>query len=277
MYTIYFGGEFILDIRERLKKSKRVVIKVGTSTITYHENGRLNLKRIQKMAWVISDLVNQGKDVVLVSSGAIGVGSTRLNFTERPKETRKKQAAAAVGQAVLMQIYQNFFNEYNQTVAQILLTKDDVNIDERRHNVENTFRTLFEMGVVPIVNANDTISTDEIEFSDNDRLSALVAQLTSADLLIILTDIDALYDGDPRVNPDAKRISCVEKITDEIMAMAGSNGSKYSVGGMITKLEAAKMCEENNIDMVVAHGENPTIIDDVIDGLDVGTLFIGKH
>lgn len=265
-----------MDIREKLKNSKRVVVKVGTSTITYPESGRLNLKRIEKMAWVLSDLVNEGKEVVLVSSGAIGVGSIRLNFTERPKETRKKQAAASVGQAVLMQIYQNFFNQYNHSIAQILMTKDDVNIEKRRFNIENTFETLFEMGVIPIVNANDTISTEEIEFSDNDRLSAIVAEITKADLLIILTDIDALYDSDPRVNPNAKRVAVVESITDDIMAMAGTNGSKYSVGGMVTKLEAGKICVDNNIHMVVANGEDPKIIGQIIDGEDIGTFFVGK-
>lgn len=265
-----------MNIRDKIKESKRIVIKVGTSTITYPHNGRINLKRVEKLAWVLSDIVNEGKDVVLVSSGAIGVGSVRLNFTERPKEIKKKQAAAAVGQAVLMQIYQNFFMEYNHSVAQILLTKDDVEIEKRRYNIENTFETLFEMGIIPIVNANDTISTEEIEFSDNDRLSALVAEITKADLLIILTDIDALYDDDPKSNPNAKRVSYVEKITDDIMSMAGTNGSKYSVGGMATKLEAAKMCSENNIHMVIAQGDDPKIIDDIMEGMDIGTFFDGK-
>lgn len=261
-----------MNIREKLKESKRIVIKVGTSTITY-PNGRLNLKRIERLAWVLSDLRNQDKEVVLVSSGSIAIGSLRLAFAERPKETRKKQAAAAVGQAILMQIYQNFFNEYNQMVAQILLTKDVVGSDNRRSNTQNTFETLLEMGVIPIVNANDTVSTEEIEFSDNDRLSALVARLIQADLLMLLTDIDALYDSDPKSNPLAKRISYVECVTEEIEKMAGKKGSEFSVGGMETKLQAAKMCQESGVSMVIALGEDPAVIHHILDGEDLGTYF----
>lgn len=261
--------------REQLKQYKRIVIKVGTSMVTY-PNGRLNLKRVERLAWVLSDLRNQGKEVVLVTSGSIGIGSVRLAFEERPKETKRKQAAAAVGQAILMQVYQNFFNEYNQKMAQILLTKDDIINDERKNNTMNTFETLLELGVIPVVNANDTISTDEIGFSDNDKLSALVASILGADLLILLTDIDGLYDADPKENPDAKRISYVEGITQEIEAMAGEKGSKFSVGGMTTKIEAAKMCMEQKLDMVIALGENPTIVFEILDGEDVGTYFRGK-
>lgn len=261
--------------REQLKQYKRIVIKVGTSMVTY-PNGRLNLKRVERLAWVLSDLRNQEKEVVLVTSGSIGIGSVRLAFEERPKETKRKQAAAAVGQAILMQVYQNFFNEYNQKMAQILLTKDDIINDERKNNTMNTFETLLELGVIPVVNANDTISTDEIGFSDNDKLSALVASILGADLLILLTDIDGLYDADPKENPDAKRISYVEGITQEIEAMAGEKGSKFSVGGMTTKIEAAKMCMEQKLDMVIALGENPTIVFEILDGEDVGTYFRGK-
>lgn len=261
-----------LEIRQRIKESKRIVIKVGTSTITY-PNGRLNLKRIEKLAWVLSDLRNQDKEVVLVTSGAIGIGSSRLSYTERPTEIRKKQAAAAVGQAVLVQIYQKFFHEYNQTVAQILLTKDDVASEERKTNTLNTFGTLLEMGVIPIVNANDTISTYEIEFSDNDKLSALVAGLIGADLLMLLTDIDALYDKNPRTHSDAKRISYVPSITKEIEQMAGEKGSAFSVGGMETKIQAAKMCMDAGISMVIALGEEPTMIHRILEGEDVGTYF----
>jgi len=261
--------------RKSLEHSKRIVIKVGTSTITY-PNGRLNLKHIEKLSWVLADLQNQGKEVVLVSSGSIGVGSARLSYVERPTEIRKKQAAAAVGQAILMQIYQNFFNEYSQTVAQILLTKDIVDNEERRQNAVNTFETLMEMGVIPIVNANDTISTDEIGFSDNDKLSALVAGLIGADVLMLLTDIDALYDKNPRNHVDAKRISQVTEINEETMKMAGEKGSTFSVGGMETKLQAAKMCLENGVSMVIALGENPTIIHDILEGEDVGTYFHKK-
>ena len=261
--------------REQLKEYKRIVIKVGTSMVTY-PNGRLNLKRVERLAWVLSDLRNQGKEVVLVTSGSIGIGSVRLAFEERPKETKRKQAAAAVGQAILMQVYQNFFNEYNQKMAQILLTKDDIINDERKNNTMNTFETLLELGVIPVVNANDTISTDEIGFSDNDKLSALVASILNADLLILLTDIDGLYDADPKENPSAERISYVEGITQEIEAMAGEKGSKFSVGGMTTKIEAAKMCMKQKLDMVIALGENPTIVFEILDGEDVGTYFKGK-
>lgn len=264
-----------MNQREILKDCKRIVIKVGTSTITY-PNGRLNLKRIEKLSWILSDIRNQGKEVILVSSGAIGVGSTRLEFKERPTEVRKKQAAAAVGQAVLMQIYQNFFNVYTQTVAQILLTKDDIKEGERKTNTINTFETLLELGVIPIVNENDTISTFEIEFSDNDRLSAHVATLINADLLILLTDIDGLYDSDPKLNSDAKRIDVVNGVTSDIEKMAGTKGSTFSVGGMATKIAAGKMCEQSGVNMVVALGEDPAIIEDILNGEDIGTLFLAK-
>lgn len=261
--------------RERLKNCQRVVIKVGTSTLTY-ENGRLNLQRIDKLSWVISDIRNQGKDVVLVTSGAIGVGAVRLDLKKRPSKTRTKQAAAAVGQAVLMQIYQNFFIQYGQKVAQILLTKEDFKEGERLENTINTFETLFEFGVIPVVNANDTISTFEIEFSDNDSLSASVASLLHSDLLVILTDIDALYDCDPKNNQNAKRISCVEEITEEIIKMAGTKGSEFSVGGMATKLSAAQLCQGGSVNMVIAQGSDPTIIHRILEGEDEGTLFTAK-
>ncbi len=266
----------MINIRKRLSNSKRVVVKVGTSTITY-PNGRINLKRIERLSWVLTDLRNRGKDVVLVSSGAIGVGSVRLNFKQRPKEIKKKQAASAVGQAVLMQIYQNFFNEYNQTVAQILLTKEDVNNQERKENIVNTFETLFEMEIIPIINCNDAVSTFEIGFSDNDRLAAIVSSIINADLLIILTDTDALYDSDPKTNLNAKRVPFVEKVTDEIEKMAGTKGTEFSVGGMEAKIAAAKMCYEFGCDVAVALGEDPTIIHKIIDGEDVGTVFLGKQ
>lgn len=265
----------MIDISERFKNYKTIVVKVGTSTITY-PNGNLNLKMIDRLCWMLSDLKNRDKNVVLVSSGAIGVGSKCLGFAERPKVTREKQAAAAVGQAILMQIYQNFFNTYTHTVAQILLTKNDFVMNDRKINTENTFDELLSRGIIPIVNANDTTSTYEIEFSDNDRLAANVAVLLGADLLILLTDIDALYDCDPKQNENAQRIKIVEEITPEIEAMAGKAGSKFSVGGMATKIAAAKLCVTNGVDMVVADGSDATIIEKVIDGDDVGTLFLRK-
>lgn len=264
-----------MDYRERLKNAKTVVIKVGTTTIT-HKNGRTNLRRIQQLAYVIAELRNMGKDVVLVTSGAQGIGLGYMGFKSKPKDIRFKQAAASMGQATLVQIYKNFFNEYNQNVAQILLTKEDVKEGGRKETVARTFNTLLEMGVVPIVNANDAITTYEIEITDNDRLSAIVCDLVKADLLIILTDIDALYDSNPSLNKDAERISIVEKVTDDVMAMANGKGSEFSSGGMETKLMAAKMCEKTNTDVLILKGENPSIIFRAFDGEDIGTMFIGK-
>ncbi len=264
-----------MDYRKRLSESKSIAVKVGTSTITY-PNGKLNMRRIGSLARVLADFRNRGIDVVLVTSGAIGVGSIRLGYEQRPTLMREKQAAAAVGQAVLMQIYQSFFTDYNQKVAQVLLTKDDMREDERTENIINTFHTLWEMGVIPIVNANDTISTVEIGFSDNDTLAAHVASLLKMDTLVLFTDIDAMYNKDPKRNPDAERISVVDEITDEILAMAGDKGSTFSVGGMAAKLNAATECMENGIDMVIALGEKPELLFDIIDGDDIGTLFVGK-
>lgn len=260
------------EIKERIKKSKRVVIKVGTSTLTY-PNGNLNLNLINRLAWILADLRNQGREVILVTSGAIGVGSKSLNFKKRPTITREKQAAAAVGQMELMHIYQNFLGEYNQRVAQILLTKDDFRPGERKTNTNNTLETLLDFGVIPIVNANDTISTFEIEFSDNDRLSASVAALLKADLLIILTDIDALYDANPKTHPEAKRIPYVKKVTDDVLSMGGEKGSEFSVGGMETKLLAARKCYDHGVIMTILDGSNPVYIDDLIEGKDIGTVF----
>ncbi|HIW49130.1 MAG TPA: glutamate 5-kinase [Firmicutes bacterium] len=264
-----------MNVRERLKDHKRIVVKIGTATVTY-PNGRINLRRLEQLAWVLADLKNQGKEVVLVSSGAMGVGSAALGFAHRPTEIRFKQAAASVGQASLIQIYKNFFNEYNQKVAQILLTKEDIKNDTRKATASRTFETLLHLGVLPIVNNNDAVATVEFEFSDNDTLSAVVAALIRADLLVLLTDIDALYDCDPKKNPDAHRLSIVEEVTPEIMAMAGEKGSAFSVGGMETKLAAAKLCKSIGADMVIASGENPKILHRIIEGEDVGTVFIGR-
>lgn len=262
-------------IRENLKMCKRIVIKVGTTTLTYG-NGTLNLKRIERLSWVLSDLRNQGKEIVLVSSGAIAVGTDRLGLVKRPRDIRGKQAASAVGQAVLMQIYQNFFMEYNQKVAQILLTKDVIDDKVRKENARNTFSALFEMGVIPIVNENDTISIDELEFSDNDTLSAYVACLIDSDALIILSDIDGLYEEDPKKNPDAKLISVVGEINKEILDTAGISSSELGTGGMITKITAAKRATKKGIDTIIANGTEPTCIFEILEGNEVGTLFLGK-
>lgn len=260
------------DIRERIKNAKKIVIKVGTSTLTY-PNGNLNLTLINRLAWVLSDLMNQDKEVVLVTSGAIGVGSKSLGFKTRPKIIKEKQAAAAVGQMELMHIYQNFLGEYNQKVAQILLTKDDFKEGVRITNTYNTISTLINFGVLPIINANDTISTFEIEFSDNDRLSASVATLLKADLLIILTDIDALYNKNPKTHDDAQKIHYVEKVTDEILKMGGEKGSEFSVGGMETKLLSARFCYEEGVLMAILDGSNPIYIQELLEGKEIGTVF----
>jgi len=276
------SGELKMDnIRKNLCNAKRIVIKVGTSTLTY-ESGQINFSRIDKLARVISDLENQGKEVVLVSSGAIGVGVSKLGLKGRPKAIREKQAVAAVGQCELMHIYSKMFSEYSHTVAQILLTKDVVTEEHKRTNVTNTFETLIEMGIIPIVNENDTVSIDEIKvgqkdaFSENDTLSAVVAKLIKADLLIILSDIDGFYDSDPRENPDSKLISVIEEITPEIEKCAGGAGTKRGTGGMATKLIAAKTATSAGVSMVIASGENPEIVLDILKGEHIGTLFLPK-
>jgi glutamate 5-kinase len=269
------------DRRDDLSKAKRIVVKVGTSTLTY-DTGLINLSRIDKLARVLSDLVNQGKDVVLVTSGAIGVGVGKLKLKEKPKLIREKQAAAAIGQCELMHIYSKFFSEYGHTVGQILLTRDVVDDDHRRENVINTFESLLEFGVVPIVNENDSVAIDEIEcrefkvFGDNDTLSAIVAKLINADLLVILSDIDGFYDCDPRKNSCSHMISVVEEITPEIEKCAGGEGSKRGTGGMITKLRAAKIVNSSGIDMVLSNGDNPEVLLDIVSGKNVGTLFTSK-
>ncbi|HHV97905.1 MAG TPA: glutamate 5-kinase [Clostridiaceae bacterium] len=270
-------------LRQRLKNAKRIVVKVGTSTLTY-DTGNINLSRIDKLSMVLSDLVNQGKEVILVTSGAIGVGVGKLKLKERPKTIREKQAVAAVGQCELMHIYSKFFSEYGHIVGQILLTRDVVEDEYRRRNVINTFETLLEKGIVPIVNENDSVCVkelggengDNLVFGDNDTLSAIVAILVKADLLIILSDIDGLYDCDPRKNKNSHKIPIVYEITPEIENCAGGVGSEQGTGGMITKILAAKEVTKEGIDMVLANGKEPSIIMDIINGLDVGTFFVGK-
>lgn len=261
------------DYRERLKDAETIVIKVGTSTITY-ETGKLNLGHLEKLAFVISDLRNQGKKVVLVTSGAIGVGINKLGLKEKTAVMSEKQAAAAIGQCELMHIYNKMFSEYGYVVGQILLTREEIDFDERRNNVINTFSTLLEYNAIPIVNENDSIAVEEIEFGDNDTLSAIVSKLIAADLLIILSDIDGLYSADPRTDPEAKLIEVVEEINDEIEKSAGGAGSGRGTGGMVTKLMAARIATQAGTDMVVANGDNPYIIRDIISGQDTGTLFV---
>lgn len=268
-----------MGFRERLNDAKRIVVKVGTSTLVY-DNGNINLTRIEKLTRVLSDIINSGKEVVLVTSGAVGVGVSKLKLKEKPNTIREKQAVAAVGQCELMHIYSKFFAEYSHIVGQVLLTRDVVEDDHIRQNVCNTFQTLLEHGIVPIVNENDTVAIDEIEnivrFGDNDNLSAIVSGLCGADLLIILSDIDGFYDGDPKSNPDAKLLEVVEEVTPELEECAGGAGSNLGTGGMITKLSAAKTAAEFGVDMVLANGDNPRILLDILNQQNIGTLFLGK-
>lgn len=256
-------------------RTRRIVFKVGTSSLTY-ENGSVNLRKLEMLCKVLSDLHNSGRQIILVSSGAIGVGMGKLKLKQRPSETRYKQALAAVGQCELMFLYDKFFGEYNNSVAQVLLTKNVVINDHSRQNVKNTFQTLLEMGIIPIVNENDTVAIDELvgeNFGDNDNLSAIVADLVGADLLVILTDIDGLYDSDPRKNPDAKRIPVVNHIDDSIREMAGGSGSNRGTGGMATKITAAAAATGAGINCCVMSGNNLDNIYRLIDGEAVGTLF----
>jgi glutamate 5-kinase len=269
------------NMRDELCKAKRIVIKVGTSTLTYN-TGKVNFSRIDKLVRVLSDLVNQGKEVILVTSGAIGVGVGKLKLKEKPKTVPEKQAVAAVGQCELMHIYSKFFSEYGHIVGQILLTRDVVENSRTRQNVINTFETLLDREIVPIVNENDSVSIDEIEygekrvFGDNDTLSAIVAELVKADLLIILSDIDGFYDSDPRNNSSSKMLLTVKEITPEIEKCAGGVGSKRGTGGMVTKLSAAKIATLSGTNMILTNGSDPEIIMDVINGKEVGTLFIAR-
>ncbi|MCD8116189.1 MAG: glutamate 5-kinase [Oscillospiraceae bacterium] len=254
----------------------KVVIKIGTSTLT-HATGQLNIRRVELLVKVMSDIKNAGHKIVLVSSGAIGMGVGKLSLGQRPSDMPTKQAAAAVGQCELMYIYDKLFSDYHHVVAQILLTGDDLKDDSRRQNFENTMSRLLELGTLPIINENDTIATEEIAVGDNDRLGAIVACAIGADLLILLSDIDGLYTADPHADPSARLISRVDAITPEIEALAGGKGSGLAVGGMGTKLKAARMTEDHGIDMIIANGQRPELLYDIMDGKDVGTRFIGKR
>jgi glutamate 5-kinase len=258
--------------REAFSTIKSLVVKVGTSTLSY-KNGRLNFHRMEKLAHELSKIRNRGIKVTLVSSGAIGVGAGRLFLTKRPEELAKKQALAAIGQAQLIKIYQKFFDDYNQSVAQVLLTKDVMTHTNRHHNAQNTLFKLLDMGIIPIINENDTIATDEIEFGDNDTLSAMVATLVDADLLILLSDIDGLYSADPKKNKAAKIIRSVPVINSEIERLAEGAGSSFGTGGMVTKIAAAKITSKAGIDMVLAHGDEPSLMFDILEGKEIGTHF----
>lgn len=266
-----------MDFTENMhNNSKRIVVKVGTSTLTHH-SGRLNLRMMDKIAMVLSHIKNEGKDIILVTSGAVTAGTSTLGFEDRPKTIREKQAAASVGQCRLMYIYDKIFSQYGQIVSQLLLVKGITEDDTLRENFTETLETLLSFNVIPIVNENDSVAIEEIVYGDNDTLSAITAKLVKADLLIILTDIDGLYDDNPQVNKKAKLIPVVEEITEEIESLGGRSGSKVGTGGMATKITAAKIAVNSGIDVIILNGEHPERIYDVLEGKQVGTLFTGKE
>ena len=260
-----------MDIRETLKDKNRIVIKVGSSSLVHQETGELDLVKVEKMIRIISDIKNQGKDVVLVSSGAISVGRKVLGLPKKPEVLSMKQACAALGQGELMMLYQKLFLEYNHKAAQVLLTFDVITNDERRRNAENTLKQLIDLDVIPIVNENDTVATEEIEFGDNDTLSAIVATLIGADLLVLLTDIDGFYTDDPRKNPKAKRISVID---DSLKDMAKGTVTRYGTGGMYTKIAAAQIASHAGADTAILESADMEIIHRLMNGEDVGTIFI---
>ena len=262
-------------------KKQRIVVKVGTSTLT-HDSGSLNLRSMEHLVRALADLHGCGNEIILVTSGAIAVGTARLGLSERPRELRMKQAAAAVGQCRMMHIYDKLFGEYNRSVAQILLTGDDVENPDRAEHLRSTFSALLEMGVIPVVKENDSVSSAEIEtghhkvLGDNDTLSAIVAALCQADLLVLLSDIDGLYDADPRTHPDAKRFHQVKDLTPEILEMAGGAGTWRGTGGMATKLSAARIAMESGCDMVITNGARPEDLYGIVEGQDIGTRFLAR-
>ncbi|MEZ5071475.1 MAG: glutamate 5-kinase [Bacteroidales bacterium] len=250
-------------------------MKVGTSLLTY-ENGKINLSRMEKLVRVLADIHNSGKAAILVSSGAVGVGLGMLNLDKRPDSLVKKQALAAIGQAGLIRLYQKFFDEYGKTVAQLLLTRDGIENSLRRKNARNTLNELLAMGIIPVINENDTVSTDEIEFGDNDTLSASVATLVGADLLIILTDTDGVFTADPHLDQTATKVHKVLKASDDLRNVDVNGSSKLGKGGMASKVAAAEMCREHSIDVVIADGTDPNNILRVLDGRDLGTFFVSE-
>ena len=259
-----------------ISTKKRIVIKVGTSTLT-HKTGRLNIRRMERLVKTLADIQNSGREIILVSSGAIGLGMSKMGLRERPTDTPMKQACAAVGQCELMYMYDKLFGEYNLNVAQILLTRYILETP-RKNNVENTFYKLIEHNIIPVVNENDTVAIDELELAvgENDSLAAHVGMFCHADLLVIMSDIDGFFDGDPRSNPDAKLIPVVEKIDDKIRALAGDAVSGLGSGGMITKINAAEIAMEAGFDMAIVNGRNPDILYDLFDGKSVGTVFLAN-
>ena len=254
----------------------RIVIKIGTSTLA-HQTGNLNIRRVEQLCKVLSDLKNYGHELVLVSSGAIGMGVGKLGLRERPSDMPSKQAAAAIGQCELMYTYDKLFSEYHHNVAQILLTGSDIQDAQRRDNFHNTLFRLLDFGAIPIINENDTIATEEIVIGDNDTLAAIVAESVNADLLILLSDIDGLYTADPKEDCSAALIHTVTEITPEILALAGGSISGLGTGGMTTKLHAAQTVNAAGIDMVIANGSDPDILYSIVAGENIGTRCVGRH
>lgn len=263
-----------MNDRKKISQKERIVIKVGTSSLVHEETGEIDLLRMEQLVRIICDLKNKGKEVVLVSSGAIGVGRKALGLKKRPGTLPVKQACASVGQALLMMMYQKLFREYNHIASQILMTKHTLVREESYFNAKNTFHQLLAMDVIPIVNENDTISTSEIEIGDNDTLSAVVASLCDADLLILMSDIDGLYTGDPNKDPDAEFIECVPKIDKSIYDMAGGSASGFGTGGMVTKIDAARIATDSGCDMIIANAADFHVISDIMQGENIGTLFL---
>ncbi len=253
----------------------RLVVKVGTSTLA-HSTGNINIRHVEELCKVLSDIKNAGHEIILVSSGAIGMGMGKLSLKEKPADMPTKQAAAAVGQCELMYTYDKLFSEYNHTVAQILVTGLDLEDPTRYHNIKNTVNRLLEMGALPIINENDTVNTDEISVGDNDTLGAIVAVSMHADLLVMLSDINGLYTADPHKDENAKLISEIKEITPEIEALGGKSRSGLGTGGMHTKLSAAKRCMERGTDAIIANGASPKVLYKIIDGEKVGTRFVAK-
>ena len=254
----------------------RIVVKVGTSTLAY-ASGRLNIRHMEEFCKVLSDLKNEGHEIIVVSSGAIGMGMGKLSLKKRPEDIPTRQAAAAVGQCELMYTYDKLFSEYNHTVAQLLITNHVVHNEQMHLNFKNTLNRLIEMDVIPIINENDTVATEEIGIGDNDTLAAIVTAYADADLLVLLSDIDGLYTADPHKVKDATLIEEISELTDEIMALAGGKGSENGTGGMVTKLQAAKICMENGCDMIITNGANPDVLYDITEGKKIGSRFVGKR
>ncbi len=260
-------------LRSTFKDKKRIVVKIGSSSVIHPETGGMDFVKLEKLARYLTDLHNQGKDVILVSSGAVGMGMQTMGISKRPYSIAKKQACAAIGQGQLIGVYERFFREYNQNIAQVLLNKDVMISDERRMNARNTFIELLDMGVIPVVNENDTVSTEGIEFGDNDTLAAIVCALVKGDLLIILTDIDGFYTDDPKKNPQAEIIPIVEAINEGIEGMAKGVTSRFGTGGMAAKVAAANICNDSGADMIIVSGKKAEIIHKVVDGDNFGTVF----